>query len=144
MNPLLEFRNATVFRGERVVLEGITLQVCLGEHVAILGPNGSGKSTLVKLITRECYPRHSSNGAAVRILGRDTWNVFELRTLLGIVSNDLMQACTRALVGREAALSGFFSSIGVYRYHQVTPVMERKPAEVMERLAIAHLSERPV
>ena len=46
--------------------------------VAFLGPNGSGKSTLIKAITRECYPRHSSNGVPLRVLGRDTWNVFEL------------------------------------------------------------------
>ena len=55
--PLIEYKNVTVSRGPRVVLDDINLSIGLGEHVAILGPNGSGKSSLIKTMTRECYPR---------------------------------------------------------------------------------------
>ncbi len=57
MLPLIDFHNVTVQRGERLVLDGLTLSIAQGEHAAILGPNGSGKSTLIKLISRELYPR---------------------------------------------------------------------------------------
>src|ERR1700704_6009566 len=103
--PLIEFQNVTVHRGDKAVLDGITLSIGTGEHVAILGPNGSGKSSLIKTMTRECYPRYSGNGAGLRIFGRECWNVFDLRALLGIVSNDLMQSCSRDITGREAVLS---------------------------------------
>src|SRR5260370_39397541 len=117
--PLIEFRNVTVHRGEKIALDRITLSIAAGEHVAILGPNGSGKSTLIKAITRECYPRYSGNGAGLRIFGQDCWNVVGLRALLGNVSNDLMQSCARDFSGREAVLSGFFSSICIWPNHHV-------------------------
>jgi iron complex transport system ATP-binding protein len=83
-------------------------------------------------------------GSSLTILGRATWNVFELRPLLGIVSNDLMRRCTREITGHELVLSGFFSSIGVQPYHEVTPAMLDKTAEVLELLEIPHLAEREI
>src|ERR1700719_1752780 len=106
---LLDFHHITVMRGEKTVLHDITLRVQSGEHVAILGPNGCGKSTLIKTITRECYPV-IREGSSMTILGRDRWNIFELRTVLGIVSNDLMLDCTSDTSGREVLLAAFFSS----------------------------------
>jgi iron complex transport system ATP-binding protein len=138
-HPLLEFHNVTVMRGVKRALDSLTFSIAQGEHVAILGPNGSGKSTLIKAITRECYP---VQGSALRILGQERWNVFDLRVLLGIVSNDLAQTCARDITGREAVLSGFFSSIGLQPYHEVTPEMEKKAGEVLELLEVPHLADR--
>ena len=128
-------------RGESLALREVSLRIGLGEHVAILGPNGCGKSTLIKAITRECYPLVRSD-SSVRILGRDHWNVFELRTLLGIVSSDLMTACTRDVTGRDIALSGFFSSIGIWPHQQVTPAMHAKAEQSLEMLEVLHLADR--
>jgi iron complex transport system ATP-binding protein len=144
MHPLIEFRNVTVYRGEKVALDGVTLSIEEGEHVAILGPNGCGKSTLIKTITRELYPRYSGNGSGLRIFGKDRWNIFDLRPLLGIVSNDLMQTCTRDITGREAVLSGFFGSIGVWPNNHVTPAMEKRTDEILALLEAPHLSGRDV
>jgi iron complex transport system ATP-binding protein len=144
MHPLIEFQDVTVYRGEKIALDGITLSIQAGEHVAILGPNGCGKSTLIKTITRECYPRYSGNGAGLRIFGQECWNVFDLRALLGIVSNDLMQSCARDISGREAVLSGFFSSIGIWPNHHVTAAMQAKTDEILALLEISHLAGRDV
>src|SRR3981081_2512908 len=111
--PLLALRHVTVMRGDRAALLDVTLRVEAGEHVCILGPNGCGKSTLIKTITRECYPV-IREGSSMTILGRDRWNIFELRTVLGIVSNDLMLDCTSETSGREVVLSGFFSSTRIF------------------------------
>ncbi len=142
MTPaLIEFENVSVMRGEAVALKDVSLRIGLGEHVAILGPNGCGKSTLIKTITRECYPL-VREGSSVRILGRDHWNVFELRKLLGIVSSDLMATCTRDVTGRDIALSGFFSSIGIWPHQQVTPEMHKKAEEALAMLEVSHLADR--
>lgn len=142
--PLLELRNVTIFRGARPGLENVSLSIALGEHVAILGPNGSGKSTFIQAVTRELYPRYPPPACEVRILGRDTWNVFDLRPLLGIVTNDLATQCTQPYSVRETVLSGFFSSIGIWPNHHVTPEMNARADELMDLLDIARLADRPV
>ena len=140
--PLIDFQNVTVQRGERVVLDGVTLSIAQGEHAAILGRNGSGKSTLIKLISRELYPRQKAEPWSLRILGRDRWRLFELRHHLGLVSNDWMAMCTRDYSGYEIVLSGFFGSVGIWPNHSVTPAMEERAREVMALLEIGHLAER--
>ena len=131
----------TVSRGSRVVLDDINLSIALGEHVAILGPNGSGKSSLIKTVTRECYPRLIPD-SHLKILGKQVWNIFELRPLLGIVSADLVQSCTGNYTGQEIILSGFFSSVGIWPHHHVTAEMGRKTTEILELLEIPHLADR--
>jgi iron complex transport system ATP-binding protein len=140
---LIELKRVSVMRGAKVVLCGLSLRIGVGEHVAILGPNGCGKSTLIKTITRECYPLVRDD-SRMTIFGKERWNIFDLRPLLGVVSNDLMAACTREITGREAVLSGFFGSIGLQPYHAVTPAMERKAGEILALLEIPHLASREV
>jgi iron complex transport system ATP-binding protein len=62
--------------------------------------------------------------------------------MLGIVTNDLVAACTRPVTGRDTVLSGFFSSIGIWPHHEVSRDMARKAAEILELLEVQHLSER--
>lgn len=144
--PLLALQNVTVLRGqpsERPALDGVSLQIGAGEHVCILGPNGCGKSTLIKTITRECYPL-PREGSSITILGRDLWNIFELRSLLGIVSPDLLVSCTTDATGRDVVLSGFFSSTRIFPNHHPDPEHLARAEAALERLGIAHLAGRAV
>ena len=60
--PLLSIDRVSVARGDRALLNGVTLTLPEGRHTAILGRNGSGKSTLVQLITRQIYPTVGAGG----------------------------------------------------------------------------------
>ena len=138
---LIEFQEVSVVRGTRMALDRVTLRIGIGEHVAILGPNGCGKSTLIKTVAREFYPLVKA-GSTIRIMGQETWNVFELRSLLGIVSNDLTETFRREVTGRDVVLSGFFSSIGIWSHQHVTPVMQEKADSALARLEVSHLADR--
>jgi iron complex transport system ATP-binding protein len=144
--PLLSLEHVTVLRGareQRPALDDVTLQIGAGEHVCILGPNGCGKSTLIKTITRECYPLARA-GSSISILGRERWDIFELRSLLGIVSPDLLASCTTDATGRDVVLSGFFSSTRIFPHQHPDPEHVARADEALARLGIAHLAGRAV
>ena len=140
---LLDFRHLRVMRGQKIALDDFTLRIGADEHVAILGPNGCGKSTLIKAITRECYPVAREN-SSMSILGEETWDVFKLRSALGIVSNDLMLSCTGDACGLDVVLSGFFSSTAIYPNHRVNEGQKQLAEATLAELKIDHLADRPV
>src|SRR5579875_2511722 len=105
----LSMQHVQVARGEQVVLHDVSLEIPLGAHVAILGPNGCGKSTLIKTITRECYPMVVP-GMRCTLLGRERWDVSQMRAHLGVVAADLPGERTPVTEGRTAVLAGFFAA----------------------------------
>ena len=140
---LLEMEKVSVQRGERAALRDVSLDVRTGEHVCILGPNGCGKSTLIKTITRECYPL-AREGSRMRILGKERWDIFELRSHLGIVTPDLLASCTTDSTGRDVVLSGFFSSTRIFPHHHPDLEHVRRAENALTRLGIEHLADRAV
>jgi iron complex transport system ATP-binding protein len=130
-------------RGDKIVLDDFNLRVDVDEHVAVLGPNGCGKSTLIKTITRECYPM-AREDSGMTILGQKNWNVFELRSLLGIVSNDLMSSCTGEASGLDVVLSGFFSSTRIFPNHSIDPTHRELAETALQQLGVSHLAGRAV
>jgi iron complex transport system ATP-binding protein len=140
-SKILEIRNATVFRGETRVFDGLDLEIEEGRSTVVLGPNGAGKTTLLRLITRDLYCV-VREGSWVRVLGRERWNVFELRDRLGIVSPELQVRFERRISGRDVVLSGFFSSVGLYRHQTVTASQRVRADQVIRSLRIDSLAER--
>ena len=140
---LLDLEKVSVMRGQKVVLDRINLRVDQSEHIAILGPNGCGKSTFIKTVTRECYPV-AEEGSSIKILGKTNWNVFELRSLLGIVSNDLMSSCTSEATGLDVVLSGFFSSTRIFPNHTIDPEHRRLAEAALLQVGVPHLGARAV
>jgi len=145
--PLLEISEASVVLGGNRILDGLTLTIRAGEHTAILGPNGAGKSTLMKLLTLQLYPFASANGTLpVRVFGRDRWDVFDLRTQLGIVSADLHDRFVHGnaaggITGNDAVLSGFFASQGLFSHARVTDAMWQQASQALDSVGAAHLAE---
>ncbi|MEZ5362182.1 MAG: ATP-binding cassette domain-containing protein [Bryobacterales bacterium] len=138
---LIDCRNITVSRGETRALDSFSLTIPLGENTAIIGPNGCGKSTLIKTIARELHPLYNPT-SSLTILGKRNYNIFELRPLLGIVSDDLVRRGLRPAAGRDVVLSAFFSTLELWPHTELTREMERKADEVIELLEIPHLAER--
>jgi iron complex transport system ATP-binding protein len=144
---LLELCNATVVLGGSRVLDSLTLAIRSSEHTAILGPNGAGKSTLMRLLTLQLYPLASPNGTPpIRVFGRDRWDVFELRSRLGIVSADLHDRLVHGnvagqITARDAVLSGFFASQGLFANHRVTAPMQIAASTALDLMGVSHLAD---
>lgn len=140
-DKIIEIKNATVFRGNTRVFENFSLAIEQSNNTAIIGPNGAGKTTLLKLLSREIYPVWS-DASYVRILGRDNWNVWELRSQLGIVSHDLQHEYAGHVRGLDVVLSGYYSSIGTYSYQAFDAERLQHAQQIMAMLGITHLKEK--
>src|SRR3984885_5365199 len=143
MPAFLDLTHVNVARGDNVVLHDINLTVETGEHIAILGPNGCGKSTLIKTITCECYPIVRPE-TKVRIFDRERWDLTELKKRLGVVAPELPGKPTLQTSGRDAVLTGFFSSSTLWPNLTVTSAMQTRADEVLEQIDAVNLAHKPV
>ncbi|TVR01565.1 MAG: ATP-binding cassette domain-containing protein [Desulfovibrionales bacterium] len=141
-SPLLEIRNASVFRGRTSALENLHLTIDHGQHTVILGPNGAGKTTLLKLLARELYPVAEPD-LLLRLFGQVQWDIWTLRSRLGIVSQDLQTSYPGKVDGLEVVLSGLRSTIGTYAYQQFSQAEQDQALRILTSVAGADLADKP-
>jgi len=150
MDPVLELKNATLIRGRTRVFENLSLTVARGEHTAVLGPNGAGKSSLIRMLTLDDRPRAVDTSVPpLKLFGRSSWDLSELRSHLGVVTGDLdagfgMGTSRGRVRGIEVALSGLLGSHGVFSHHEVNNEMRERARLALDRVEASHLSARPL
>ncbi len=143
MRATVELEHVHVARGNNIVLHDVSLRIEGGESLAILGPNGCGKSTLLKTMTCELYPLVRPE-TRVRLLGRDRWDLTELKRRMGVVSPELPGRPTLHTSGFDAILTGFFSSSTLWPNLTVTPAMRMRAEEVLVLVGAERLRDKPV
>jgi iron complex transport system ATP-binding protein len=134
---LYEVRDLDFSYGRKKVLNGLKLEIAAGGIVALLGPNGSGKSTLLKLLLGLLKPERGTVALRGRELVR--YSRRELAREVAYVPQVHREAFGYTV--REIVLMGRMAS---------TPFLARYGArdlelveEALEKLEIAHLSDRP-
>lgn len=143
---IIDFENVHVSYDERLILKNLNLKIKKGEHWAILGKNGSGKSTLIKLISSEIHPRKQYNYKK-EIMGKERYTLSELKMQLGIITNDLHNYFEKEgnfLSTYEVVLSGYYSSIGVFKHQDFTSKQHQRALEVLEFLELDEIKEKKV
>jgi len=84
--PLVAVRGLRFARGERLIFDGIDLDIRRGAVTAIMGPSGAGKTTLLKLIGGTLRPLAGTievDGIDVHRLSRE--RLFALRRRMGML-----------------------------------------------------------
>lgn len=111
----IELRGLIRDYGERIALDGVDLDLEIGQTLAVLGPNGSGKSTLLRILASLLRP----TAGEVEVLGcklpDESW---KLRGRVGFVGHTPL--LYRDLTGREnlelqARLHGIRSDLATER-----------------------------
>ena len=83
---VIEIRDMSFARGDRVIFEHLNMQVQKGQVTAIMGPSGSGKTTLLRIIGGQIKPDQGE----VIVCGRNVYELsrgelFELREDMGML-----------------------------------------------------------
>ncbi len=138
---VIDIHRVTAYSGTTCVFSKFSLAIEAGCSTAILGPNGSGKTTLMKLLSSDIYPV-AEPGSHVRIFGMDRWNVFDLRTRLGIISHDLQHDYLRGARGINVILSGIYASIDTWENQHFSSDDLQKAEAIMDDLGIGALKYR--
>ncbi len=84
--PLVRIRGLRFARGERMIFDGVDLDIHRGGITAIMGPSGTGKTTLLKLIGGQLRPLAGTievDGQNVHRLSRD--RLYQLRKRMGLL-----------------------------------------------------------
>jgi iron complex transport system ATP-binding protein len=151
MPPVLELTRATVLRGGVRVLHDLSLRIEPGEHTAILGPNGAGKTSLMRVLTLDDRPRATDDDGPppLMLLGRQTWDLTELRARFAVVTGDLdqrfgLEMSGGRVPGLDVATSGLLGSHGVFFHHDVTPGMRQLGRDALARVDALHLAAKPL
>lgn len=83
---LIEVEDLVFRRGDRLIFDGLSMQVPQGQITALMGPSGCGKTTLLRIIGGQLRPESGSvrlRGQEVTQLSRD--ELLELRKDIGML-----------------------------------------------------------
>jgi len=144
MAPLaISFRNVSYYISGKAILRSIDLDIYANESVALLGPNGSGKSSLIRIIRGEARPWTGTEHRCT-LFGMERWNLFKLRSLIGVVSPELERAISPHTKAWDLVASGLFQSYDLFRNHALSSEQRRRITDSISSLGLDHLAEREV
>ena len=146
IETIIDFEHVYANYGSFVALKDITLKINSNENWVILGANGSGKSTLIKLLTNDMYP-NTEFDFKKKLFGKDRWDIFELKKLLGIITNELhikFMNCENYITVQDVVTSGYYSAIGSFKHHVFSDEELRKAEETMKFLNIYNIKDKRV
>ena len=98
LDTIIEFKNASVFQKDNLVLADVNLNVEKGQFIYLIGKVGSGKTSLIKTITAE-LPLKNGEG---KVAGYDLKKIRSkqipfLRRKIGIVFQDFQLLSDRSV-----------------------------------------------
>ncbi len=122
---LVEIRDMSFRRGERLIFDGVNINIRRGQVTAIMGPSGTGKTTLLRLIGGQLKPDSGSI-------------VFDHQSIAELDRKQLFAA--RKRMGMLFQSGALFTDISVFE-NVAFPVREhmRLPEDVLRALILMKL-----
>nr|WP_217238587.1 ABC transporter ATP-binding protein [Streptomyces sp. AC555_RSS877] len=132
---MISLRGAAVSYGERVVWQGLDLDVRPGEFVAVLGPNGSGKTSFVRAL----LGRQPLSAGTLSVLGRPPR---EARRHLGYVPQQAELSAQAMLRARDLVRFGIDGHLFGPRLR--TGAVRRRVDEILESVGASDYADVPL
>jgi heme exporter protein A len=117
--------------GEREALRGVSVQLGVGQTLAVFGPNGAGKTTLLRMLATLLIPHEG----IVRVLGSQLpRHAYEVRPRIGLLAHDPL--LYRDLSGRE--------NLDFYARLYEVPERDARIASLLEVTGMSRRADEPV
>jgi heme exporter protein A len=127
--PAVALRELGRAYGDRVALDGVSLELPRGATLAVFGANGAGKTTLLRVLATLLRPHRGEVAVLGRALPREGWAV---RGKLGLVAHDPL--LYRDLSARENL-----------RFHaRLHDVDEGRAGELLEAVGMTRRADEPL
>ncbi|MBI1820982.1 MAG: metal ABC transporter ATP-binding protein [Nitrospirae bacterium] len=128
MATQIDIKDLSIGYHKKPLLSGISLAIQDGDFWGIVGPNGAGKTTFVKTILGSVPPIH---GVIEKSKDLIVGYVPQRGTL-----DDIFP-----LTALDVVLMGRYSKIGLF--HRVKPKDRKIASDLLEKVGIPHLSQKP-
>jgi ABC-2 type transport system ATP-binding protein len=117
--------------GDKVVLDGVDLEVAEGTIFSLLGPNGAGKTTMVQILSTLI----GADGGEVRVAGHDlTRDPDAVRAAIGVTGQ--YSAVDKLLTGEENLI------LMADLHHLGRAEGRRRAAELLERFDLVEAAKK--
>jgi len=133
-----ETDNLNLIINNRIIFDGLSLNLNIGEHTVLLGPNGSGKSALIGLINRNLYPIFKT-GSYIKLYGSDQVNINNLRSRVSFVTSELERRIYPQSTLYEIVASGFYGSTRLGKNDEPTLQQRTKIRSLLQTLSLDNL-----
>jgi len=140
-DDLVRIQNARIAYGDTVIFDKLDWHIVAGQHWQVSGPNGSGKTCLLNLITGDhpqCYVNDITVFGMKRGNGETIWDI---KQHIGYVSSALQWEYKVSVSVRNAIISGFFDSIGIYQ--QYSDEQKNIADQWLELLGMQSIANKP-
>lgn len=142
--PLLELRDLSCERDERLLFSGLDLRLLPGDVVQIGGPNGAGKTTLLRALAGISTDYHGQIRYAGQELPAAAWEFAGDSLYLGHLPG-IKKALTpaenlewyKAQSGAAVSINDALNAVGLYGYED-TPCYQLSAGQ-LRRVALARL-----
>ncbi|MEO3944574.1 ATP-binding cassette domain-containing protein [Gorillibacterium sp. CAU 1737] len=137
---MIELHQLTFQRGERTILQDVSLSFSEGEHWVILGRNGCGKTTLLEMINGYLFP----SSGRVKVLGE--WygetDVRDMRKRIGYISQSLFEKMALRDPVWEVVATGAYAFLRFYQ--QIPKEVKEKALELLEFVGLSKVKDQPL
>ena len=140
MNEVLAFKNVSVQRSGKTILNDITWTVQDNERWVIVGPNGAGKTTLLKIAAAQLQPTTGNASILGEALGEI--NVFDLRTRVGFASTAVASRIPNSENVLDAVMTASYAVTGRFK-EKYDDVDERRARRVLTEWHLSEYADRP-
>ncbi|HYE17878.1 MAG TPA: ATP-binding cassette domain-containing protein [Tepidisphaeraceae bacterium] len=135
--PAIALSNVGLRRGQTWILRDVSWTVPAGACAAILGPNGSGKSTLTRILACHYWPTEGESSVLGAVFGDA--NLLELRKSIRLVQPAGPYDIDGELTARQAVLTGFFGTIGLY--DPTDAAMDAEADRLLDQVGLTHVRD---